>query len=1074
MPQQLPLAAALLALALAAPAGAQVRQRHTLQPPMSLAPPSFAGALVQSSPTYPACGAALPSASCKIYLQYLGGRQLSNVKVYAVYWNTGVPADLQSGLGAFYKGVTDSPYLDWLYEYGTSTSAGIAQYPGRGVFAGAYTITPAGNTSKALNDSDFGAELDRQIGAGNLPPPDANTLYMLHFPPGYSITDASGYQSCVDYCAYHSTWSHGGSPASYGVIPDQTTALSATSSCASGCGKNATVLQNTTETAAHELMEAITDADVGLAVGSGCPPQLAWYDVGSASDCGKTSQGETGDMCNGDSDTITSDYDGATYTVQQIFSASAQLCVSRSTGTNDYSIYAANPYVTLAAGSSVAVPLATLTTSGSASSLKLAVTSAPPGVTGSFSASPVSSGTSLTLTLTAQATAPAAKDGLVVIRATSGAIVHSAALLVQVGGSVTPPSGFSLSVPSATTTLFPGSGFGSIKVSTASTATPLPTLSGFAVSGLPPGVTASFSPTSVTAGGSTTLTLSAAASAASGAGPSPITLTASSGGVTGQASGSAQVAVDGLPSVAISSPASGASVSGTITLSASATAGAGSTLKNLSANLDGTLQLDSTSLSSFAIPWNTAAAGAGGHTLNVVATDADGGTTTASQPLTIAAGTPSDFTLSLSPASLTINPGSSGGLFTLTTAVKSGAAETIALSQSGLPAGLTALFSPASISAGQSATLTVSAPAGLGAIATTAFSVVGRSASVPSGHSAAASIAVATGPAVTITSPAANATLSSRVALGATVALDAGAKLSKVEFFDGSSSLGAATSSPASLTWDTTTAADGPHTLTVVATDQAGLKGSASLQVIVANYSSSDFTLALSPPAGGVPQGGSGSYSVAVGQVGGPLTVGLTVSGLASGLTAVLLDNAPASGSGTTLVISAAANAPLGTSPFTLTGSSLGGNLHSATSTVTVVQPGSQGSGIAVTLSSPRSGDTVSGVVAMSASASLPAGSTLLRIDFLVNGAVVGSSSSTPARYSWDTSALAADTYAVTAKAWDTAGNHGTSATAVVTVPSPSAPAAGCSSPGLSPLWSLAGLLALRRCARKAGSSGRH
>lgn len=65
-----------------------------------------------------------------------------------------------------------------------------------------------------------------------------------------------------------------------------------------------------------------------------------------------------------------------------------------------------------------------------------------------------------------------------------------------------------------------------------------------------------------------------------------------------------------------------------------------------------------------------------------------------------------DFSLSDSPASATVNAGSSA-TSTISTAVTSGSAETVTFSVAGLPSGATATFNPASVTAGGSSTLTV-------------------------------------------------------------------------------------------------------------------------------------------------------------------------------------------------------------------------------------------------------------------------------------------------------------------------------------------------------------------------------
>ena len=76
---------------------------------------------------------------------------------------------------------------------------------------------------------------------------------------------------------------------------------------------------------------------------------------------------------------------------------------------------------------------------------------------------------------------------------------------------------------------------------------------------------------------------------------------------------------------------------------------------------------------------------------------------------TLAVGTPvgDDFSISASPASGAVNPGSSVSS-TIATAVTNGNPQTVALSATGLPAGASASFSPATITSGNSSAMTIS------------------------------------------------------------------------------------------------------------------------------------------------------------------------------------------------------------------------------------------------------------------------------------------------------------------------------------------------------------------------------
>jgi hypothetical protein len=264
------------------------------------------------------------SAPAGAHLNNYGGRVVSNLQVVQVLWGSGnylanVSSTSSPSMATFYQGVLNSPYIDWLTEYNTST-----QSIGRGHFVGQYRITPS-TSATAISDATIKAELSNQIAAGHLPAPTAdargnnNTYYAVFFPHGFSITQGS-YSSCVPggFCAYHGTIANaGGHEVYYGVHPD----MQAGSGCDTGCGASAP-FGNNTSVASHEMVETITDAEVGLAAAVGAP--LAWYDP---------TYGEIGDICNAQQSTIVGG-DGVTYTVQKEFSNRANDCiVSRATTT---------------------------------------------------------------------------------------------------------------------------------------------------------------------------------------------------------------------------------------------------------------------------------------------------------------------------------------------------------------------------------------------------------------------------------------------------------------------------------------------------------------------------------------------------------------------------------------------------------------------------------------------------------------------------------------------------------------------------------------------------------------------
>ncbi len=288
-------------------------------PPLALAAPNphrFPGPHVlpwrdpaRNAPT-------VQAAPAGAHLTYYGGRVVSNMQVVQVLWGSGaylsgVSSTASPSIATFYQGVLNSPYVDWLTEYDTNTQSGTRtnQVIGRGSFLGQFTITPS-TSATTISDATIQSELVAQIAAGHLPLPttdaagNPNTYYAVYFPHGKTIT-LSGSSSCVSggFCAYHGTVaasaSAGGVELYYGVHPD----MQAGSGCDVGCGGAATTFQNQTSVSSHEMVETITDCEVGLA--TVLAPPLAWYD---------NTNGEIGDICNGQQGTMVGS-DGVTYTV---------------------------------------------------------------------------------------------------------------------------------------------------------------------------------------------------------------------------------------------------------------------------------------------------------------------------------------------------------------------------------------------------------------------------------------------------------------------------------------------------------------------------------------------------------------------------------------------------------------------------------------------------------------------------------------------------------------------------------------------------------------------------------------
>ena len=223
---------------------------------------------------------------------------------------------------------------------------------------------------------------------------------------------------------------------------------------------------------------------------------------------------------------------------------------------------------------------------------------------------------------------------------------------------------------------------------------------------------------------------------------------------------------------------------------------------------------------------NAGTASAGTYPITVTGTE---GTATHAATVSVTiAGTPppDDFSITANPATVDVQQGSSATA-SISTAVVSGAAETLTLTASGAPTGATASISPASITAGQSATLTIdtgTAPAG-------SYSITVSAAGKSTTHTVNVALSIA-GPTTAITGPADGATVSGSVTITATATAAV-----KIELYVDGALLATSATSPFSSVWDSTKVSDGSHSIGSKAYDAAGDIASASVTVTTANSS---------------------------------------------------------------------------------------------------------------------------------------------------------------------------------------------------------------------------------------------
>jgi hypothetical protein len=148
-------------------------------------------------------------------------------------------------------------------------------------------------------------------------------------------------------------------------------------------------------------------------------------------------------------------------------------------------------------------------------------------------------------------------------------------------------------------------------------------------SALPTGATATFNTAFIPAPGSGTSTLTITPGASTPLGNFKVTVNGSGGSVSSSTSIDVSVIpATSLPATVVSSPADGASVSGTVNVAATASDGMGIT--KLEIYIDGALKACNFSALSISYPWDTTAVSSGSHTINSKAYNAAGAIGTSS------------------------------------------------------------------------------------------------------------------------------------------------------------------------------------------------------------------------------------------------------------------------------------------------------------------------------------------------------------------------------------------------------------------------------------------------------------
>jgi uncharacterized membrane protein len=459
-------------------------------------------------------------------------------------------------------------------------------------------------------------------------------------------------------------------------------------------------------------------------------------------------------------------------------------------------------------------------------------------------------------------------------------------------------------------------------------------------SGLPPGATATWSPTSVNGSGSSTLTVSTASSTA--AGSYTLTITGASGSLTHTVTVTLSVtdfSLSATPSSQTINANGGTSYTATI-------AGANGFNGSVALSLGG---LPAGATSSF-----SPASISGGSGSSSLAISTDCSIAPGTYPLTITGtsgslshstgislvvnAAASDFALAVSPSSQTVTV-SGGATYTASVSAQNCFTGNVSFTVSGLPTGASASFTPSAVAGSGSSTLGVNTdgttPAGNYTLTITAS---GGGAS----HNSAVTLAVTD---FALSQSSSSVTVVAGSCVGETVTV------SSMNGFSGGVSFGlsglptgaSATFSPSTITGSgsstssicaTASTVAGTYPLTLAASS-GSLSHSLPLSLVVNAAPPPDFSLSASAVT--VNAGSSGNSTITVSAINGfGGIVSLSVSGFPTGVSDSL-SSTSVTGSGTsTLSISTLNTTPPGSYTLTVTGTSDGGVTHTASVALTV------------------------------------------------------------------------------------------------------------------------------------------
>lgn len=293
------------------------------------------------------------------------------------------------------------------------------------------------------------------------------------------------------------------------------------------------------------------------------------------------------------------------------------------------------------------------------------------------------------------------------------------------------------------------------------------------------------------------------------------------------------------PTISITSPTNGSTVSGTVSISALPSASAG--VAGVQFKVDGTSYGGEVTSAPYTIAWITQGVANGTHSLTALVRDATGATvTSAAVTVTLSNTAPA-------PTVQIVAPSSVSGTFTVSaTASSSIGIAGVQFKVDGGNLGSEVSLQPYQTSV--NSTLLSNGPHALSAVARDTANTTSTSSTTVTVNNVALDT---TPPTVTLTAPAPSTTVAGTITVSANASDNVA--VVGVQFKLDGANLGAeVTAAPYNVSWNTTTGSDGVHSLSATARDAAGNKAnSASVSVTVTNTVAPPPTLSCNTPGTG-------------------------------------------------------------------------------------------------------------------------------------------------------------------------------------------------------------------------------